>query len=76
MKVDLSITFSKDEVLAMCLEKCQGIETAVEGRFEARIDYTDSVICEFISKEEDEKKAAMRERYQTAKEAVTAEEPL
>ncbi len=56
MKVELEITFSKEEVHAMCLEKCGRIETAVEGKFEARSGYygTGEVVCTFVPRHEEE----------------------
>lgn len=79
MQVELKISFSKEEILAMCLEKCQHIETAVPGRFEAHLHYTDTVICTFIPKTEDEaeearmvRNAAVAEPLRSIVNAVSA----
>ncbi len=56
MKVDLTITFSGDELLAMCAERVAKIETAVPGKFEMRHGrYGDQVVvAEFIPDSEAE----------------------
>lgn len=78
MKVEQKITFTKDELIAMCLDKCRDIVTPVPGTFEAEYHYTDSVICTFISDEERAAKAKREAEYQErmAKRNAHVAEPL
>lgn len=50
MKVDLTVTFTGDEILAMCREKVAKIETAVPGKFEVNHGRYGSheVVAEFV----------------------------
>ena len=50
MNVNLSITFDREEILAMCQERCDRVQTPVPGRFEVS-DYFGSVRAEFIPAE-------------------------
>jgi len=47
MNVNLTITFDRDEILAMCQEKCARVKTPVPGEFKVS-DYYGSVRAEFI----------------------------
>ena len=47
MNVSLTITFGRDEILAMCKEKCDSVKTPVPGNFEVS-DYFGDVRAEFI----------------------------
>ena len=50
MNVSLTITFDRDEILAMCQEKCARVKTPVPGEFKVS-DYYGSVRAEFIPAE-------------------------
>lgn len=36
MEVEMKLTFSEEEILAMCLKRCDTIETAAPGKFKAK----------------------------------------
>jgi hypothetical protein len=50
MKVDLTVTFNSDEILAMCAERVAKIETAVPGKFKLRhgLYGAREVVAEFV----------------------------
>jgi hypothetical protein len=50
MEVDMTITFSRDEILDMCREKVANINTVIPGEFKVHFDgiYNQKVIAEFV----------------------------
>ncbi len=56
MEVDLKITFSREEIEAMVLDKVRKIETAVPGEFKvhAGYGYIPPIVATFVPRDEQE----------------------
>jgi hypothetical protein len=57
MQVDLKLTFSEEEILVVCLKRCDSIETPVPGHFEAAFgpySWERKVTVTFVPRDQEE----------------------
>jgi hypothetical protein len=70
MKINLELTYEKEEVRVLVESALKAIPTPCEGRWETR-DYYGAVKCKFVPKAEEEPEAEAERQA-----AVVSEEPL